>query len=100
MRSSGAAAAFVWCAASHPCTVPLRNQYFVYNYGPEQKPATLEEAVEHLVAVRLEAEKKVMAAEYAEKEVSTHINTGFSKECFAWQWQWHGQQHVNGCKGQ
>lgn len=35
-----------------------------------QKPATLEEAVEHLVAIRLDAERKVLSAEYAAKEVS------------------------------
>ncbi len=36
-----------------------------------QKPATLEEAVEHMVALRLEAEKKLLASEYSSKEVSS-----------------------------
>lgn len=33
-----------------------------------QKPATLEEAVEQMVALRLEKEKELLAAEYKAKE--------------------------------
>lgn len=33
-----------------------------------RKPATLEQAIEHLVAVRLEAEKELMAADYKSRE--------------------------------
>jgi len=34
-----------------------------------RKPATLEDAIEHMVAVRLDAEKKLLSEEYASKEV-------------------------------
>lgn len=37
--------------------------------SPLQKPATLEDAIEHMVAVRLEAEKKLLEEEYTSKEV-------------------------------
>jgi len=41
---------------------------FVFSSN-KQKPATLEDAIEHMVAVRLEAEKKILSDEYASKEV-------------------------------
>ncbi len=34
----------------------------------EQKPATLQEAVDQMVAIRLEQEKEVLASEYKAKE--------------------------------
>jgi hypothetical protein len=42
-----------------------------------QKPATLEDAIEHMVAVRLEAEKKIMSEEYSAREVSLCCHADF-----------------------
>ncbi len=55
----------------HTCASPCAR-----SFAAAQKPATLEEAVEHLVALRLDAEKKVLAQEYAAKEVS---HTGMTR---------------------
>lgn len=47
-----------------------------------QKPATLEEAIKVMVAVRLEEEKKVLSAEYASKEVRRMVfYTTFDAGC-------------------